>query len=76
MYITKIKVNDKIIELTDCCTWEVKDGVLYNYNTNRDEGVDGDIVRYKNCKIYYYKYGIFFKKQIELYSLERKEEFK
>jgi hypothetical protein len=53
MYVTKIKVNGKIIELTDCCTWGVKEGVLYNNNTHRDEGVEGDIVRYKSCKTYY-----------------------
>jgi hypothetical protein len=45
---TKIKVKDKVYELTDCCRWEVRDGVLWNLNTNHDEGVDGDIITY-NC---------------------------
>lgn len=43
---TKIKVKDKVYELTDCCRWEVRDGVLWNLNTDHDEGVDGDIINY------------------------------
>ena len=43
---TKIKVKDKVYELTDCCRWEVRDGVLWNLNTDHDEGVDGDIIKY------------------------------
>ena len=43
---TKIKINDKVYELTDMCRWEVRDGVLWNLNTNHDEGVDGDIIKY------------------------------
>lgn len=43
---TKIKVKDKVYELTDVCRWEVRDGVLWNLNTNHDEGVDGDIIKY------------------------------
>ena len=44
---TKIKVKDKVYELTDMCRWEVRDGVLWNLNNNHDEGVDGDIITYK-----------------------------
>lgn len=43
---TKIKVKDKVYELTDCCRWEVRDDVLWNLNTDHDEGVDGDIINY------------------------------
>lgn len=42
----KIKVKDKVYELTDMCRWEVRDGVLWNLNTDHDEGVDGDIINY------------------------------
>lgn len=45
---TKIKVKDKVYELTDVCRWEVRDGILWNLNTNHDEGVDGDFITY-NC---------------------------
>lgn len=50
---TKIKVKDKIFELTDCCRWAVVDGVLQNLNTNHDEGVTGDIITYTNDGIKY-----------------------
>lgn len=43
---TKIKVKDKVYELTDVCRWEVRDGVLWNLNTDHDEGVEGDIINY------------------------------
>lgn len=43
---TKIKVKDKVYELTDMCRWEVRDGVLWNLNTNHEEGVDGDTIMY------------------------------
>ena len=43
---TKIKVKDKVYELTDMCRWEIRDGVLWNLNTNHDEGVDGDFITY------------------------------
>lgn len=43
---TKIKVKNKVYELTDMCRWEVRDGVLWNLNTDHDEGVDGDIINY------------------------------
>ena len=42
----KIKVKDNVYELSDCCRWEVRDGVLWNLNTNHDEGVDGDFITY------------------------------
>lgn len=41
--VTKIKVNGEVHELTDCCKWEVRNGILFNLNTNKDEGVEGDI---------------------------------
>lgn len=49
----KIKVNENVYELTDCCQWEIRQGVLWNVNTNHDEGVDGDIIEYTICdKVY------------------------
>ena len=45
--VRKIKVNGEIIELTDCCHWKVLNGVLWNLNTQRSEGVEGDIVTYR-----------------------------
>lgn len=50
---TKIKVNDKVIELTDMCKWDVVNGVLQNLNTKHDEGVTGDIITYTNGGIKY-----------------------
>jgi len=44
----KIKVKDNVYELSDFCRWEVRDGVLWNLNTNHDEGVDGDIITYND----------------------------
>ena len=44
----KIKVNGQVIELTDMCHWNVRNGVLWNMNTLREEGVEGDIVEYKH----------------------------
>ncbi len=43
----KIKVNNKIIELSDSCRWSIKDNVLWNENTGRREGVEGDLVTYQ-----------------------------
>lgn len=43
----KIKVNGEVIELMDCCKWGVRSKILYNLNTLRDEGVDGDVVEYQ-----------------------------
>lgn len=50
---TKIKYNGKIEELTDCCRWEVRDGILYNLNTKHDEGVEDDIVEYTRDGVRY-----------------------
>ena len=49
----KIKVNDEVIELSDMCRWEVRNGVLYNLNTKHDEGVEGDEVEYSRGDIKY-----------------------
>ena len=38
----KIKVNNKTFELTDVCKFEIKNNLLFNKNTNKYEGVDGD----------------------------------
>lgn len=42
----RVEFNGKVVELLDFCQWEVRNGVLWNLNTNHDEGVDGDIVEY------------------------------
>lgn len=50
----KIKFNDKVVELDKGCTWQVRNGILYNLNTNHDEGVDGDTVDFKhNGEMFY-----------------------
>lgn len=54
MNTQRIKVNGHIIELTTCCHWGVIDGILHNYNTGLDEGVEGDIVEY-SCGNKWYK---------------------
>ena len=38
----KVKIKDKIIDLPDY--FEVRDNMLYNKNTKKYEGADGDIV--------------------------------
>ena len=38
----KIKVNSKTFELTDFCKFEIKNNLLFNKNTNKYEGVEGD----------------------------------
>ena len=38
----KILINDKdTAELSTCCKWSIRDGKLFNENTNRFEGVNG-----------------------------------
>ena len=49
----RILVNGEEIELTDMCRWTVRNGALYNLNTNHDEGVEGDIIEYTNGGIRY-----------------------
>lgn len=39
--------TDTVYELTDFCHWKVRNGVLWNLNTNHDEAVDRDIVEYQ-----------------------------
>ena len=51
--LRKIKVNDKIYELSDMCKWEVRNGILWNLNSKHDEGVDGDEITYTNGGIRY-----------------------
>ena len=45
----KIRIIDtgSIHELDSSCKWEVRNGVLWNLNTNHVEGVDDDIVEYQ-----------------------------
>lgn len=43
--IVKILINRKdTAELSTCCRWSVRDGKLFNENTNRFEGVNGDVI--------------------------------
>ena len=43
----KILINGKdTAELSTCCRWSVKDGKLFNENTNRFEGVNGDAITF------------------------------
>ena len=43
----KILINGKDTEeLSTCCRWSVKDGNLFNENTNRFEGVNGDVITF------------------------------
>lgn len=51
--VKKIKVNDQIIELSSSCRWEIRNGVLWNLNSERDEGVEGDVVDYESGGIRY-----------------------
>lgn len=45
--IMKILINGKdTAELSTCCRWSVRDGKLFNENTNRFEGVDGDVITF------------------------------
>jgi hypothetical protein len=43
----KILINRKdTAELSTCCRWSVRDGKLFNENTNRFEGVNGDVITF------------------------------
>ena len=43
----KIIINGKdTADLSTCCRWSVKDGNLFNENTNRFEGVNGDVITF------------------------------
>lgn len=43
----KILINGKdTAELSTCCRWSVRDGKLFNENTNRFEGVNGDVITF------------------------------
>lgn len=43
----KILINGKdTAELSTCCKWSVRDGKLFNENTNRFEGVNGDVITF------------------------------
>ena len=45
--IMKILINGKdTAELSTCCKWSVRDGKLFNENTNRFEGVNGDVITF------------------------------
>lgn len=45
--IMKILINGKdTAELSTCCRWSVRDGKLFNENTNRFEGVNGDVITF------------------------------
>lgn len=51
----KILVNGKdTVELSTCCKWSVRDGKLFNENTHRFEGVEGDKITFtengKKCE--------------------------
>ena len=52
----KIRIIEtgKEIELTDAVKWGVReDGVLWNFNTGREEGVEGDVVEYTKTGVKY-----------------------
>lgn len=43
----KILINGKdTAELSTCCRWSVRDGKLFNENTNHFEGVNGDVITF------------------------------
>ena len=43
----KILINGKdTAELSTCCKYSVRDGKLFNENTNRFEGVNGDVITF------------------------------
>lgn len=43
----KILINDKdTAELSTCCKWSIRDGKLFNENTHRFEGVNGDVITF------------------------------
>lgn len=43
----KILINGKdTAELSTCCRWSIRDGKLFNENTNRFEGVNGDAITF------------------------------
>lgn len=43
----KILINGKdTAELSTCCKWSIRDGKLFNENTNRFEGVNGDMITF------------------------------
>lgn len=43
----KILINGKdTAELSTCCKWSVRDGKLFNENTHRFEGVEGDVITF------------------------------
>ncbi len=45
--IMKILINGKdTAELSTCCRWSVRDGALFNENTHRFEGVNGDVITF------------------------------
>lgn len=45
--IMKILINGKdTAELSTCCRWSVRDGKLFNENTKRFEGVNGDVITF------------------------------
>lgn len=45
--IMKILINGKdTAELTTCCRWSIRDGKLFNENTHRFEGVNGDAITF------------------------------
>ena len=48
----KVKVNDKVIDINESYI-QVVDGRLKNYNTGRDEGIEGDEVEYKHGRYFY-----------------------
>ena len=48
----KVQVNDKVIEIAEGYI-KVIDGRLKNFNTGRDEGIEGDVVEYKHGNKWY-----------------------
>lgn len=43
----KILINGKdTAELSTCCRWSIRDGKLFNENTHRFEGVNGDVITF------------------------------
>lgn len=56
----KVLINGKEIELTDSVQWEVRKNpycggrkCLFNLNTQRYEGIDGDVIDYRYHGRYY-----------------------
>lgn len=78
----KILINGKdVAELSTFCRWSVRDGKLFNNNTHRFEGVEGDVItftkengkKYKGTVIGYTCYQLVCTKENGCMILSAKE---